>query len=58
MDITVHITYYPMEAKYGASLWQGNSMIDIDYQLYDTKQIARKMGALLKTKYINKGKGE
>lgn len=59
MELTVHITYFPMEAQYGASLWQGDKMIDIDYQLYDTKAKARKAGEMLRqdyTKFIDEVK--
>lgn len=52
MELTVHITYFPMEAKYGASIWQEDRMIDIDYQLYDTKREARRMGERMKADYI------
>ena len=52
MELTVHITYFPMEAQYGASLWQGDTMIDIDYQLYDSKKEAQKAGKLLRKEYI------
>ena len=48
MELTVHITYFPMERQYGASLWQGDKMIDIDYQLYDTKKKAQKAGEMLR----------
>lgn len=51
MELTVHITYFPMEAQYGASLWQGDKMIDIDYQLYDTKLKAKKAGEMLRQDY-------
>lgn len=57
MELTVHITYFPMEAQYGASLWQGDKMIDIDYQLYDTKKKAQKAGELLRKDYIKLTKG-
>lgn len=53
MELTVHITYFPMEAKYGASIWQEDRMIDIDYQLYDTKKEARRMGERMKADYIS-----
>ena len=58
MELTVHITYFPMEAQYGASLWQGDKMIDIDYQLYDTKKKAQKAGALLRKDCIKLTKEE
>ena len=51
MELTVHITYFPMEAQYGASLWQDDKMIDIDYQLYDTKEKAQKVGEMLRQDY-------
>ena len=51
MELTVHITYFPMEAQYGASLWQGDKMVDIDYQLYDTKEKAQKAGEMLRQDY-------
>lgn len=58
MELTVHITYFPMEAQYGASLWQGDKMADIDYQLYDTKKKAQKAGELLRKDYIKLTKVE
>lgn len=58
MELTVHVTYFPMEDQYGASLWLGDKMVDIDYTLYDTKREALKMGKLLKNDYINSERGE
>lgn len=58
MELTVHITYFPMEAQYGASLWQGDTMIDIDYQLHDSKKEAQKSGKLLRKEYIRLTKEE
>lgn len=51
MKLTVHIAYFPMEAQYGASLWQGDTMISIDYRLYDTKGEAQKAGETLRQEY-------
>ena len=58
MELTVHITYFPMEAQYGASLWQGDTMIDIDYQLHYHKKEAQKAGKLLRKEYIRLTKEE
>lgn len=52
MELTVHITYFPMEAQYGASLWQGDSMVDLDYQLYGKKSYAVHAGDRLKRDYL------
>lgn len=54
MELTVHITYFPMGDQYGASLWQEDRMVDIDYQLYDTKNEARRMGERMKADYISR----
>lgn len=53
MELTVHITHFPMEDQYGASLWQEDRMIAIDYQLYDTKKEAQRMGERMKADYIS-----
>jgi len=37
VNAKAHVTYFPMEAKYGISLWHGDTMVAIDYTLYDTK---------------------
>lgn len=58
MELTVHITYFPMEDQYGASLWRGDTMIDIDYQLHDSKNEAQKAGKLLRKEYIRLTKEE
>lgn len=52
MELTVHITYFPMEAKYGASIWQGDKIADMSYNLYDTKSKALLAGEELKEAYI------
>lgn len=52
MELTVHITYFPMEAQYGTSIWQGDTMLDMDYTLYDTKSEASSAGKKLKAAYI------
>ncbi|UMO77796.1 hypothetical protein [Bacteriophage Phi NF-1] len=57
MELTVNITYFPVEKKYGASLWLGDKLVDIGYNLCDTKRKAMKMGGLLKNNYINKERG-
>ena len=56
MELTVHITYFPMEAQYGASLWQGDSMVDIDYQLYSGKSDAVRAGDRLKRLFLKQEK--
>ena len=58
MELTVHITYFPMEDQYGTSLWRGDTMIDIDYQLHDSKKEAQKAGKLLRKEYIRLTKEE
>lgn len=58
MEITVHITYFPTERQYGASLWLGDKMVDIDYLLYDYRAYALKAGAKLKEKYLKQEDGE
>lgn len=52
MELTVHMTYFPMEVKYGTSIWQGDTMLDMDYTLYDTKSEASSAGKKLKAAYI------
>lgn len=58
MDIIVHITYFPMEAKYGASLWDGDTIIDMDYNLYDNKKQALKAGVALRNKVEESEEGK
>lgn len=52
MELKVHIAYYPGEEQYGASLWENDCMVDIDYNLYDTKSEASLAGNKLKEAYI------
>lgn len=58
MELKVHITYFPMERQYGASLWLGDKMIDIDYNLYDTKREASMIGESMRRNYMDVLEGE